>query len=309
MKEEAPSFSYGECQCLQSVYQGTLMRILKPPFEAARKKPSSNKADPGNKVVMIYITTLLLCFSAFFLIALQLPVVGWLLLLASVLTLPFCPQQGAKDLFLLQLALAMLGLTPISTDISPAHIFLMSLTLGFALLVPYLLSRFLYQDYLVRFPFHHGRGWYKRELLYICFTAAGAYVLLPLMLRSTGSYHNWTVEPEFSNLVVLFIGTQALGLWDELFFISTTLGILRRYFPFSLANLFQATMMTSFLYELGFRGWAFVVIFFFSLLQGYVFKKTASLLYVITIHLTLDLVLYLVLLHLHHPTWLPIFLT
>jgi hypothetical protein len=261
------------------------------------------------KALIEYITIVLLCLSAVFLIALQMPVVGWPLLFLGLLTLLVGLKQGAKDLLLLYLCIGLLGLTPISTDISFTHIFLMGIILGSIVLLPYLISRFVYKDYAVRFPFHHGRGWYISEILYIVVTASVAYLLLPFMLRSTGSYHNWTVEPGIRNLVVLFLGTQALGLWDELFFICTTLGILRRTFPFYQANVFQAIMMTSFLYELGFRGWAFGFVFLFSLLQGYVFKKTESLLYVIAIHLTLDLVLYLVLLHLNHPTWLPIFLT
>ena len=46
----------------------------------------------------------------------------------------------------------------------------------------------------------------------------------------------------------------------------------------------------------------------FALTQGYIFKKTESLLYVITIHLTLDLVLFLALLNVHTPTLADIFL-
>lgn len=256
-----------------------------------------------------YGSALLLCLSAIILIALQSHFLGWLLLLTGSLFLLACSKHFAKDMFLLYLSLMILGLTPISTDISFYHMVSMGINLGAAVLLPYLVSRFIYKDYLVRFKFHHGRSWYKTEIFYIFFTALIVYLLLPYMLRSTGSYHNWTVVPETTSLIVLFLGTQALGLWDELFFISTILGILRRYFPFDLANIFQATLMTSFLYELGFRGWSFMFIFLFSLLQGYVFKKTESLFYVITIHLTLDLVLYLVLLHLHHPTWMSIFFT
>jgi hypothetical protein len=255
------------------------------------------------------MSILLLCLSAVFLVALQMHLIGWLMLLVGLLTLPFCPGHFAKDILLIYVSMAILGLTPISTNISLTHIVFMGAALGVVVSFPYLTSRFIYKDYLVRFKFHHGRGWYKTEILHILFTALIAYLLLPIMFRSTGSYHNWTVSPGMRNLITLFIGTQALGLWDELFFISTTLGILRRYFSFRLANISQAIMMTAFLYELGFRGWSFLVIFLFSVLQGYVFKKTESLFYVITIHLTLDLVLYLVLISLHHPAWMPIFFT
>jgi membrane protease YdiL (CAAX protease family) len=117
------------------------------------------------------------------------------------------------------------------------------------------------------------------------------------------------VLPGVANLLKLFIGTNVLGIWDELFFVITVLAILRRYLPFIWANGAQAILWTSFLYELGFRGWGPVAIFPFALLQGYIFKRTDSLLYILTIHLTIDLVLYLALVHAYHPGWVPLFVT
>lgn len=256
-----------------------------------------------------YGNVFLLCVSAIVLIPLQMHLAGYPVFLLGLLTLPFCRRHFAKDLLLLYVSILILSFTPISTDISTVHIFTMGFGLGAAVLVPYSVSRFVYKDYLVRFKFHHGRSWYKSEFFYIIFTASAAYFLLPWMMRVTGSYHNWTVEPGVRNLIILFIGTQTVGLWDELFFISTTLGILRRYFMFNIANIFQAILMTAFLYELGFRGFSFLILFFFSILQGYIFRKTESLFYVITIHLTLDLVLFLVLIHAYYPSWLPFFFT
>jgi membrane protease YdiL (CAAX protease family) len=252
-------------------------------------------------------TALLLGFCAIALIGLQLKFLGWMFYGIGLISLLFGTKQFKKDLLLVYISLGILGFTPITTSIDFMHILQMGSLLSLAVAIPYLVSRFIYKDYLVRFKFHHGRSWYKAEIGYIIFTAIVAYLVLPFALSNTGSYHNWTVEPGVINLIVLFIGTQALGLWDELFFISTVFGILRRHFTFWAANLTQAVLFTSFLYELGFRGWMFIMIFLFALLQGYVFKKTESLFYVITIHLTLDLVLYLVLIHAHHPTWLPIF--
>jgi membrane protease YdiL (CAAX protease family) len=52
-----------------------------------------------------------------------------------------------------------------------------------------------------------------------------------------------------------------------------------------------------------------VVIYLFTLLQGWVYYKTHSLLYVVAIHLAVDLILYLVLIYLYHPDWLSIFIT
>jgi membrane protease YdiL (CAAX protease family) len=184
----------------------------------------------------------------------------------------------------------------------------MGVPLALVVLVPYLVSRFVYKDYLVRFPWHHGRSWYRSEILYIVITAFIAYLLLPIMLISTGSYVNWTVLPGFWNLTVAYLGLNAVGLWDELFFVSTVLGVLRRHLSFNTANLTQSVLFTSFLYTLGFKGWSIIVIFIFALIQGYIFKKTESLLYVVTIHLTFDLILHLALVYAHHPDWMPIFI-
>jgi membrane protease YdiL (CAAX protease family) len=249
-----------------------------------------------------------LCISTVVMIGLQIKPEGWVLWAAGLLTLPLVRRDLAKDLALLYLSIAILGFTPITTDISYQHMLEMGGALILAVLIPYLVSRFIYKDYLVRFKFHHGRGWYKLEIAYIFLTAIISYFLLPFYLKNTGAYLNWSVEPGMSNITRLFIGTNALGIWDELFFVSTVLGILRRYLSFTWANIAQATLFTSFLYELGFTGWGFIMIYIFALIQGYVFKRTESLLYVITIHLTLDFILFLALINAHHPTWVPIFL-
>jgi len=255
------------------------------------------------------LNIVILAASTIMLIGLQIKPFGWIPLGLGLLTLLFCHRQFAKDLLLIYISVAILGLTPITTDISLPHMTLMGLELSLAVLIPYLVSRYIYKDYLVRFKFHHGRSWYKLEVAYIGLIVAISYLLLPFYLKNTLSYLNWTAEPGAGNIIRFFIGTNALGIWDELFFVSIVLGILRRYLNFHLANLAQAVLFTSFLYELGFRGWGPVMIYLFALLQGFVFKKTESLFYVITIHLSLDLILFLALLNAHHPDWIPIFLT
>lgn len=185
----------------------------------------------------------------------------------------------------------------------------MGIPLVLAIALPFIITRYLYKEKTIRFPFHHGRNWYKSEILYILITATIAYLLLPFYLRDTGAYLNWTVPTDPQGLFVLFLGTNGLGTWDELFFVSTVFAILRKHFPFPLANAAQAVLFTSFLFELGFTGWAPLVLYPFALSQGFIFKKTDSLLYVITIHLTLDLILYLALINAHHPGWLHIFFT
>lgn len=255
------------------------------------------------------ISLLLLCITAVLLIALQIKPLGWYIFLAGLVVLYFTPNIFRKHIFLVYISLGILGVTEINTEVSLFHMINMGIMITLALLVPYVISRYLYKDHIVKYPFHHGRRWNKWEIFYIFFAAAVTYLVFPFMLRETGSYLNWQVEPGLYYLGLFFIGTNALGIWDELFFVNTVLPILRKHLSFTPANLIQAVLFTSFLFELGFRGWAFVLIYIFALLQGWVYKKTHSLLYIITIHLTVDLILYLVLIYLHHPEWLPIFIT
>jgi len=223
-------------------------------------------------------------------------------------TLFLCRKKFAKHLLLIYISLSLLGLTRITTDVSNRHMIEMGITLGLAIALPFLISRYIYKDNIVRFRFHHGRSWYGTEIMYIFVTLIVSYFLIPFYLANTGAYLNWSVGSDANFITRLFIGTNALGIWDELFFVSIVLGILRKYISFVWANLAQAVLFTSFLFELGFTGWGPFMIFIFALIQGYIFKKTESLFYVITIHLVLDFVLFLALIQAHHPTWTTIFL-
>ena len=254
-----------------------------------------------------YANIALVCISAVVLIALQLKLYGWIILGLGAISLLFYHKDFAKNILLVYISLAILGITRIDTDISYIHMLEMGMALFLAIAIPYTISRYIYKENTVRFRFHHGRNWYKKEILYVLSAGIISYLLLPFYLKSSGAYLNWTVDPGASNIIRLFIGTNALGIWDELFFVSTVLGIFRKYMTFVFANIAQAILFTSFLYELGFTGWGFLAIFPFAILQGYIFRRTESLLYIITIHLTIDLILFLALIHAHHPTWMPIF--
>jgi len=251
----------------------------------------------------------LLALSGFLLIGLQWMPWAWLFLCGFFISALFMEKSFRQHLLLLGAALTILGVTQITTDISWSHMASMGALLILAVTVPYFVSRFVLKKRLVTFPFHHGRKWFRSEVIYVVFTIVLAYFILPIYLRSTGAYLNWSVEPGWSNMIRLFLGTQLLGLWDELFFVSTMLGTLRKFVPFWPANITMSVVFVSFLYELGFTGWATFILFPFALIQGYVFRKTESLLYVISIHLALDVVLFLALVNAHHSYWIRIFIT
>lgn len=256
-----------------------------------------------------YIFGILLASTGVVLIALQNKPIGYIFLFTAAVTALFLPRSIKKHWFLLLLSIATLGLVPINTAIDIPHMAVMGGALIAAVGIPYVVTKYIYRDDAIKFSWHHGRAWQKNEIGYIFVTAIIAYIVLPFYFASTGAYQNWSVETGWYNLTKLFIGTNALGIWDELFFIATVLALLRRHVPFWFANIIQAVLFTSFLFELGFTGWAPVIIYPFALLQGLIYKKTESLLYVITIHLTLDFILYLALINAHHPTLVPIFIT
>jgi membrane protease YdiL (CAAX protease family) len=235
---------------------------------------------------------------------------GWSILGAlAVVAATRSRRQFGRHLLLLAAAIALLGLVPINTDISYGHMLTMGSVLVAVVAGPYLLSTRVLGERVITFPFRMGRPWSKREIGYVILAGIGSYLLLPFYLAGTGSYLNWRAELDPSHIVRLFLGTNALGIWDEIFFVGVCLALLRRHLPFALANVAQAALWTAFLYELGFRGWGPLVIFPFAMSQGYIFKRSKSLLYIITVHLTIDFMLFLVLVHLHNPGHLRVFVT
>ncbi|HEX8932277.1 MAG TPA: CPBP family intramembrane glutamic endopeptidase [Patescibacteria group bacterium] len=251
-----------------------------------------------------------LMISAIMLVALQIKPLGWLpLALGAFVTMALGEKQFRKDIILLYLSLTLLGIAPISTDLSTDHILKMGIPLLLAVIIPYLISKYLYKENLIHFSFTPTeKKWQRKEILYVLFTGTVIYLLLPILLRITGSYHNWIVKFDFLFLAYFFIWINIVGAYDEIIFMGTFLKILKNYFPFFVANTTQSIIFTSFLYELGFRGWLVLTIFVFAFLQGRVFYKTGSLFYLITIHLTADLILFFALIHAYYPQILPIFL-
>ena len=256
-----------------------------------------------------YLSLILLIVAAYIVIALQIKALGWVMLLVGAgITLTLCAKTFRKEIILLYIAIGCLSFATISTAVTLPNLFSMGIPLAFAVIIPYVIGKYFYKNPIVQFNFTHERKWQKKEIGYILFTALVVYLLLPFFLRVSGSYHNWTVKPDLFYLFAFFLGINAVGAYDEVFFMSTVQKILRRHFPFLVANIGQSCVFTIFLYELGFRGWITPGIFLFAFIQGKIFQKTNSLFYLIAIHLTADFILYLALIHAYYPPLMPIFL-
>ena len=245
--------------------------------------------------------------SAVLLFGLRIPVAGYGVLGAALLLAFVINRALFRDLLLIGLGLVIISTISVEANISYPNMALMGLVLGLAVLVPYLIARYVYRTHAIRFPIRTGQRWTTLERWYLVLVVLLGWLILPTYFIRSGAYQNWPAVTAPDEIARLFVGVNVVGIWDELFFICTVFALLRRHFPDWQANLLQAVIFTSFLWELGYRSWGPLMTFPFALLQGYTFKVTKSLTYVVCVHLLFDLVVFLVIVHAHTREWLPIF--
>ena len=151
-------------------------------------------------------------------------------------------------------------------------------------------------------------GWTTWQRGYLVIVPLLAWLILPFYFIRSCAYLNWPVITEASEYVRFFVGVNAVGTWDELFFICTCFALLHRHFPMWQANVLQSVIFVSFLWELGYTAWGPFLTTPFALLQGYIFVRTRSLTYVVLVHLIFDAVVFLAIVHAHNPDVFPFFL-
>lgn len=254
------------------------------------------------------IPAALVSASGFLLFVREDRVSGFLLLAAALVLAGIINRRLLIDLALIAVGLTAMSLVPITTDISTEHMAVMGTAMILAVGIPYAVSRFITKDHAIRFPVRTGQPWTRTEKWYLPAVLVIGYALMPVYMIRTGVYNNWPAVSDPEGIARLFLGTNVLGIWDELFFICTAFTLLRRHLPDWQANLLQAVLFTSFLWELGFHAWAPYFIFPFALLQARLFTITRSLSYIVSVHLLFDFVLFLVLIHAHNRDWIDIFL-
>ena len=206
--------------------------------------------------------------------------------------------DGVFGMGLIVVGVALSGLSP-----DAAHV-PMWLGLGVligAVVVPYAVSRWLYRDRAIAFPWRGGGRWRGWQWAWLGAVLVLGWLILPFYFITSGVYLNWPIVDTPDLIGRLFIGVGAVGIWDELFFICTVFALLRRHLPDLAANVLQAIVFVSFLWELGYRAWGPVLTIPFALLQAVIFVKTRSLAYVVTVHLLFDAVVFAVLVHAHNP--------
>ncbi|HWI31274.1 MAG TPA: CPBP family intramembrane glutamic endopeptidase [Microbacterium sp.] len=206
-----------------------------------------------------------------------------------------------RDLGLIAVGMLIVSSIPLKAELDNGAMLRFTLALGGAVAVPYVLSRFAFRDYATRFPWRGGGRWTRFQWTWLIAVLVLGWLILPFYFITSGVYMNWPVVDSPELIARLFVGVGAVGIWDELFFICTVLALLRRHFPMWQSNVLQAIVFVSFLWELGYQAWGPLLTVPFALLQGYIFVRTRSLGYVVTVHLLFDAVVFLVLVHAHNP--------
>ena len=246
--------------------------------------------------------------SAFLLFALQLAGWGHGLLALSLFGAWLVSRELAKDLSLIGIGVAIVSSTSVVADVGWGRFLTIGTVLLLAVTVPLLVDRLVHRRRAIRFPLLTGRSWTRLEKGYIVIVPVLGWLILPFYFLSSGVYRNWPQLLDAGELGRFFVGVNFVGTWDELFFICTCFALLRRHFSVAWANVLQAVIFVSFLWELGYQAWGPLLTAPFALLQGWLFTRTGSLLYVLIVHLLFDVVVFLAIVHARNPGTIPIFL-
>ncbi len=234
---------------------------------------------------------------------------GYALLGAGLAVAAVVDRLLLRHLALIAASLVVISTISLRADLSDAGMLRFTVVLSAAVLLPYLVSRFWFGEDVIRFPVGVGKRWSGFEYGYLALVVVGGFLVLPVYFLGSGAFLNWPEISTTNEILRLFVGVNAVGLWDELFFVCTVFALMRRHFPFWAANVLQATVFVSFLWELGYRGWGPLLTVPFALLQGYIFQRTRSVPYVVTVHLTFDVVIFAILVHAYNPALFDVFVT
>lgn len=255
------------------------------------------------------VPALLVCLAAPAFFVLLQPWLGWALLAAGLVAAALLERRGVvasapsltRDLSLIAVGLVIVSLIDLKAQLDTASMVRFTLALGGAVLVPYIVSRFVYRDRAIAFPWRGGGRWRPWQWTWLAAVLVLGWLILPFYFITSGVYLNWPVVDTPDLVARLFVGVGAVGIWDELFFVCTCFALLRRHLADASATVLQAVVFVSFLWELGYRAWGPVLTIPFALLQAVIFLRTRSLAYVVTVHLLFDAVVFAVLVHAHNP--------
>jgi len=193
---------------------------------------------------------LLVCLAAPALFVLLQPGIAVVLLVAGVGGAAIL-ERGAvrasapsltRDLSLIAVGMLIVGSISLEAQLDDLSMLRFTAALGGAVAVPYALSRWVYRDRAIRFPWRGGERWRPWQWAWLGAVVVLGWAILPFYFITSGVYRNWPVVDSPDLIARLFVGVGAVGIWDELFFICTVFVALRRHLADVTANLLQAVV-------------------------------------------------------------------
>ncbi|MFC7431931.1 MULTISPECIES: type II CAAX prenyl endopeptidase Rce1 family protein [unclassified Agrococcus] len=270
------------------------------------------RPSPATTHPIAIVPAALVSLSAVVLFGFLETIPGYVVLTAGVLAAVITDRAGLShrlgaDLAAIGASLTVISLVELKADVSWLGVARFTLVLGAALVIPFVITRLVYKERTVAFPWRGGR-WTRAQWIYVAVVIVAAYLILPAYFLGSGVYLNWPELADDGEVARFFVGVNAVGLWDELFFICIVFTLLLRHFPFWVANVLQATIFVSFLWELGYQSWGPLLTIPFALVQGLIFRLSKrNLLYVVTVHLLFDVVVFLAIVAGRNPELLWLF--
>jgi membrane protease YdiL (CAAX protease family) len=209
----------------------------------------------------------------------------------------------ALDVFPVAVGVGILAfLPPIGFDAGGSAIFAGLLAL--AVVIPWLLARFVTRRTSVSFAWSDGWPWSRKQWWWLAAVPlAGCLVLAPYLIGLRG-HEYWPPVEGIGAAIMLAVGIFALGLWEELFFVGVVANSLRRHLPAWGTVAVRVAIAVPLLWSWGFQGIGPWIIATFSVFQGLLWERTRSLSYVIAVHLAFDVALIVTLLWARYPGWL-----
>ena len=113
--------------------------------------------------------------------------VGYPVLVASVILGFVVDRDLGKSLLLIGFSLGVIGTISLEADISYGNIILMGSVLLIAVVVPYVVDRFVFKRHIVRFPINTGRRWTTAEKWYLIIVVGLAWVIMPFYFINSGT--------------------------------------------------------------------------------------------------------------------------
>jgi hypothetical protein len=241
--------------------------------------------------------------------------VGLSMLLLCLWTLWRNPSAVFRERFMvLVLVTVALMIAPISTNTSNSAVLTLGSFFGVVVIFPYLWFRYRSvgkpdTEPVISFVFWpKHRDW--REWLYVALSIPLAWAAFRLYFSLSPEVpFNWSLPnspndpnvPDSEAVLRLFIGINAVGIWDELFFVNTAFALLRSMYPFWWANWGQSALYVSVLYAMAFSGVGPLFVLALAITQGVMFERSKSLLSVLVVHLIVDYFLFQEILTAQYP--------